>query len=105
MIHLLICLGLILIGVGFNLLVKLTSMEEEGHSVTPWAYISSHPYRSALLAVSTILTALMLHFVDQLDYSTAVLLGIASDQLADRLRARAGIRIERALDDGRDSGI
>lgn len=93
-----VCLFLILLGVGFNLLVKLATLEEEGRSMTPWAYVSSHPYRSLLLAVSTILCALLLHFVGQLNYSTALLLGIASDQAADRMRARAGTRMDQGLD-------
>lgn len=103
--HLPVCLALILLGVCFNLLVKLAVLEEEGHPVTPWRYISSHPYRSALLGVSVVLCALLLHFVEQLDYSTAVLLGISADMVADRMRARASLHIDRVLDDGRESGV
>lgn len=96
--HLLICLALILLGVGFNLLVKLATAEEEGRSQSPWGYVRERPYRSALLAASTILCALLLHFVDQLNYSTALLLGISSDMVADRMRARAGARLDQALE-------
>jgi hypothetical protein len=104
--HLLYCMLLILAGVCFNLLVKLATKEEEGHPVTPWVYVSSRPYRSALLVVSTVMCALLLHFIDQLDYSTSVLLGISADLVADRMRARAAARIGQGIDEvGQRSGV
>jgi hypothetical protein len=103
--HLFICLGLILIGVGFNLLVKLATLEEQGRIISPWAYVSQHPYRSLLLAVSAVLTALLLYFVDQLNFATAVLIGVAADMAADKMRQRAEARLSEAYDAvGQQSG-
>lgn len=95
--NLLICLVLVLLGVAFNLLVKLALLEEQGQAMSPWAYVSSHPYRSALLAVSTVLTMLLLYYIGELTYATCVLLGVASDQLADKLRSQASARIDHGL--------
>jgi len=99
MTHLLICLGFILLGVLVNLLLKLTMLEEQGIRISPWRYVSQHPYRSAFLAVSAVLCALLLYFVDQLNEATALLIGVAADQAADRMRARATTRIDQALAD------
>lgn len=92
-----VCLLLVLAGVGFNLLVKLAGLEEQGHKIAPWTYVAAHPYRSALLAVSTVLTMLLLYYLGELTYATCVLLGVASDQLADKLRAQASTRVDGGL--------
>lgn len=91
------CFALLLLGVGFNVLFKLAGLEAQGQTVSPWHYVRARPYRSALLAVSTILLMLLLWVVDQLTYATAICMGIVSDQIADKLRAAAGAQIDGKL--------
>jgi hypothetical protein len=84
-----ICLALILTGVLVNFLVKLTILEEQGTRITPWAYVTQHPYRSISLAVSSIMLALLLYFAGRLTYELALLIGFTADMAADRMRAAA----------------
>jgi hypothetical protein len=91
-----ICLALILAGVAVNFLVKLTTLEEQGMRVTPWAYVSEYPYRSISLAVSAIMLALLLHFAGRLTFELALMIGFTADMAADRMRATADRRLSAA---------
>jgi hypothetical protein len=100
------CILLMLLGVAFNLLVKLVAREEEGHSISPLAYLSERPYRSLLLAVSVLLCAVLLHLAGRLTPELALLMGMSADMVADRMRLRAGVRTGEAIDEiGQKSGV
>ena len=93
-----VCAVLVAAGVLFHFLVKLAELEQLGKIVTPWAYWRDHPYTSAIVIVAAYLVMALQAAIGELSYSAAILTGIASNSLGDKLRARAGAKADAALD-------
>jgi hypothetical protein len=92
--NLLMCALLVLFGICFHFLLKLSELESQGKIVTPWAYWRDHPYTSLTVVMGAYAFLLLSHFMHELTYVTALLIGIACNSIGDKLRARAEAAIK-----------
>lgn len=88
-INLYIAVALAFFGVAFHFVTKLYELEQSGVVTTPWAYWAKHPYATVTVVMSTALMLLLQYYLRELTYSAALLTGIASNSLGDKLRAKA----------------
>lgn len=84
-----ICAGLVFLGIVFHFLTKLAELESKGEVITPWQYWRQHPYTSLIVLLGAYLFMAFQFAIGELSYSAAVLTGIASNSLGDKLRAKA----------------
>lgn len=92
-----ICAALVAAGVLFHFLTKLAELEATGRVISPWTYWRQHPYTSAIVIVAAYLVMALQAAIGELSYSAAILTGIASNSLGDKLRARAEARADATL--------
>lgn len=92
-----VCGGLVALGIVFHFLSKLAELEAMGRIITPWAYWRQHPYTSAIVIVAAYLVMALQFAIGELSYSAAILTGIASNSLGDKLRARAEAKVDASL--------
>lgn len=93
-----ICAGLVLFGILFHFVTKLSELEARGQIVTPWAYWRQHPYTSLIVVMASYLVMALQYAIGELSYSAAILTGIACNSLGDKLRARANAKADAALE-------
>jgi hypothetical protein len=92
--NLYLCILLVLFGILFHFVLKLSELESQGKIVTPWAYWREHPYTSLGVVMGAYLFLMVSHFMNELTYVTALLIGIACNSIGDKLRARAEAAIQ-----------
>lgn len=93
-----LCLILLFAGIGFNFLLKLAALEAAGQIVSLRDYFAARPYSSLVMVVGSVLLLLLLQSLEQLTYATAILLGIAADASAAKLKARADAVAQSKID-------
>ncbi len=87
--NLYVCSGLVMLGILFHFIVKLSEFEQQGKIMTPWGYWRSTPYSSLLVVMSAYLFMALQAAINELSYTSAILTGIACNSLGDKLRARS----------------
>lgn len=90
-----LCAGLVLVGIMFHFLTKLTEMEAQGSIVSPLDYWKAHPYTSLSVVAAAYLFMGLQAALGELSYSAAILTGIACNSLGDKLRAQANAKTDR----------
>jgi hypothetical protein len=93
-----ICAALVLFGILFHFVLKLRELESQGRIVKPWDYWKDHPYTSITVVMAAYLVMALQYALGELSYSAALLTGIACNSLADKLRARAELTTQAAID-------
>lgn len=92
-----VAVALALFGVAFHFVTKLYELEQSGIITTPWAYWSRHPYATVTVVMSVALMLLLQYYLQELTYSAALLTGVASNSLGDKLRAKAMAAADRVV--------
>lgn len=87
--NLIACALLVLAGIAFHFVTKLSELEAQGNIVTPMQYWRAHPWTSVLVVMSAYLFMSLQFALGELSYSAAILTGIACNSIGDKLRARA----------------
>ncbi len=92
------CAALVLAGILFHFMLKLSELENTGTVITPWAYWRNHPYTSAVVVMGAYMLMIIQYDLGQLSYSAAALTGMVGNSLGDKARAAAMARAGRTLD-------
>lgn len=92
-----VCGLLVAFGILFHFITKLAELEMQGRIVTPWRYWRDHPYTSLIVVLAAYLVMALQAAIGELSYSAAILTGIASNSLGDKLRARAEAKVDASL--------
>lgn len=96
--NLYLAIACMLFGIVIHFLIVLTAAEDAGQKLTPVGYLREHPYRAALMVCASLVAVLIANELHQLTPLTAVLIGVACQDQADRIRQRANSRITAILE-------
>lgn len=84
-----ICAGLVLFGILFHFITKLTELESQGRIVTPWGYWRQNPYTSLSVLMASFSAMLLMYSIGELTYYASAITGLACNSLGDKLRAKS----------------
>lgn len=87
--NLFIALGLVLIGMMAHFVKKLADLEQTGTILSPVTFVAQRPYTTLSAIMGGLLLALAAHYVGELSYLAALLIGVGCSDAFDSLRARA----------------
>lgn len=81
--------ALMFLGIAVHFLTKLHELENTGRIVTPWTYWKFHPYASLMVIVGAVMLVVLQYLMGELSHTSALLTGMASNSMGDKLRAMA----------------
>lgn len=84
--------ALMLFGVLVHFLSVLMALEDAGTRIGALDYLRAHPYRAAFMVCISFVSLLIANELGQLTQLTAVLIGYACQDQADRVRQRANAK-------------
>jgi hypothetical protein len=92
--NLYLCILLVLFGILFHFVLKLSELESQGKIVTPWAYWARAPLYEPRRCDGRLPVPDGLALHERVDLCAALLIGIACNSIGDKLRARAEAAIQ-----------
>jgi len=93
LLHVLLCVGLVAIGLLSHFVWRLSQLESAGQRVNVRAYVLAHRWAMLNMVFAAYGLLLLAYYTGELGPVGSFTFGVAADAAAERLRARAQARV------------
>ncbi len=89
-----LCCLLVLFGLVTHFVAKLRELEDRGMIVSPWRYLSDHPYTAFNSVLGAYGLLLLAYYTGEMGPVGSFCMGVAANAAGDKMRARAQAKID-----------
>ena len=89
----LLCSGLVLVGLVTHFVSKLAEMEASGLTVSAYSELKAHPYTAINVVLGAYGLLLLAYYTGEMGPVGSFCMGVAANSAGDKLRARATAKI------------